>query len=484
MRLAPMSLPNLLDGTGAPDIELSGLAEDSRVVRPGDAFIAVRGTATDGHDHVDQAVGRGAVCVLAERHLADLDVPVVVVEGLRESRGALAARFYGEPSRALRCVGVTGTNGKTSIAHHLADLAAGLGQRAGYLGTLGWGELGCLAPSTLTTADAVATQKRLARLRGRGCVWACMEASSHALAQGRLDAVRFEAAVFTNLTRDHLDYHATYSDYGMAKRRLFEYPSVRLAVINVDDAFGRDLARGLKGPDVIAVGRRNADVSWDRLRHEAAGTRARLISPWGRADLEIPLLGEFSLANIAAAIAVLAAGGLSFNELVERAAVLSSVPGRMQFFRNSGFPTVVVDYAHTPDALANALGALLPHCRGRLICVVGCGGNRDRGKRPQMARVAGRAADVVWLTSDNPRWEEPAAIIRDMRAGLERDAIVREEVDRTGAIAGAIAEAAPDDMVVIVGRGHETHQMVRGRRIPCSDREMVCRHLQLVEGAP
>ena len=472
-----MTLRELVGDPGLPEIELGGLAEDSRSVEPGDAFMAVRGAAADGHDYAAEAVQRGAVCILAERCLPGVDAPVVTVDGLRERRGSLAAKFYGDPSRALECIGVTGTNGKTSIAHHLADLLGGFGKRAGCLGTLGWGEPGRLAPTALTTGDAVATQKRLACLRDSGCAWACLEVSSHALAQGRADDVRFDYAVFSNLTRDHLDYHANFAEYGAAKRRLFEFPTVRLAAINVDDEFGRGLAADLHGPEIITVGRANADLSWDRLTFHTDGLRARLSSPWGTEPVEAPVFGEFSLANVTAAIGLLAAAGLSFRDLVERARVLSCVAGRMEFFRASGQPAVVVDYAHTPDALGNALGALASHCRGRLICVVGCGGNRDQGKRPQMARAAVSGADAVWLTSDNPRWEDPEAIIGQMRAGLDDAAAVREEVDRGAAIAGAIAEAEPRDLVVIAGKGHETCQEIRGCRRPFSDREIVRRIL-------
>ena len=473
MKPGSMTLRELLGDPGAPDVALTGLSEDSRTARSGDAFVAVRGEAADGHEYAAQAVGRGAVCVLAERELADLSVPVVAVGNLRERRGALAARFYGEPSREIRCVGVTGTNGKTSIAHYVADLAGALGQPAGYLGTLGWGEIGRLMPAALTTADAIATQRRLACLRERGCAWACLEASSHALAQGRVDDVRFESAVFSNLTRDHLDYHADFGEYGAAKRRLFEFPTVRRAVINVDDAFGRELAAGLDGPEVFTVGRKGGDLTWERVSCHDRGVSARLTSPWGTEEIDLPVFGEFSLANVAAAIGVLAGDGLSFRELAERAGHLRSVPGRMEFFREPGLPTVVVDYAHTPDALTNALSALVAHCRGRLTCVIGCGGNRDRGKRPLMARAAAAVADAVWLTSDNPRWEDPAAIIAEMRAGLDGNADVREEVDRAAAIAGAIAVAGSRDLVVVAGKGHETTQEIGGCRRPFSDRKTV-----------
>ncbi len=468
-----MTVAELLGEPGLPAIELAGLAEDSRSIEPGEGFIAVRGARVDGHAYAAQAVQRGAVCVLAERGIPHLGVPVVEVAGLCTRRGALAARLYGYPSRKLRCVGVTGTNGKTSIAHHVAALAGRLGRRTGYLGTLGWGELDDLRPAALTTADAITTQKRLARLRDRGCGWACLEASSHALAQGRVDAVDFEYAVFSNLTRDHLDYHADFAAYGMAKRRLFEFPTVRVAVINSDDAFGRELAGCLSGPEVITLGRAAADLSWGDVEFHPAGLRARLSSPWGRARIELPAFGEFALANVAAAIAVLAASGLSFTALVEQARTLAGVPGRMEFFRQPGLPTVVVDYAHTPDAVANALGALARHCPGRLICVIGCGGDRDAGKRPLMAQAAAATADALWLTSDNPRWEDPGAIVRQMRAGLRDTDRVREEVDRAAAIAGAIDAAGPQDLVAVLGKGHETRQEIQGCRKPFSDREAV-----------
>ena len=470
---ALMTLSDLLGEPGLPDISLAGLAEDSREIEPGDGFVAVTGSASDGHDYAGQAVERGAVCVLAERRIPDPGVPVLRVDGLRRRRGSMAARLYGHPSRGLKCVGVTGTNGKTSIAHHAADLAGRLGHRAGYLGTLGWGELGHLETSALTTSDAIATQKRLACLRDRGCAWACLEVSSHALAQGRADDVGFEFAVFSNLTRDHLDYHESFAEYGAAKRRLFEFATVRVAVVNVDDAFGRELAGSLKRCEVIAVGRNGADLSWDKMEFHQGGVRARLSGSWGTKPIEVPVFGEFALANVTAAIAALAAGGMPFPELVDMAAVLAGVPGRMEFFREPGMPTVVVDYAHTPDAVANALAALAPHSRGRLICVIGCGGNRDHGKRPLMARAAVAAADSVWLTSDNPRWEEPGEIIRQMRAGVADAANVREEVDRGAAIAAAIGEARPDDLVVVAGKGHESSQEVGGCKRPFSDRETV-----------
>ena len=468
-----MSLRVLLDEPLAPALEISGLSDDSRDVRPGDAFVAVAGAAADGHEHAAVAVERGAACVLAERPLPPLSAPVVQVPELRKRRGALAAKLHAAPSRNMVCVGVTGTNGKTSIAYQLAGLAAKLGRPAAYLGTLGWGELGALAPSRLTTESAVRTQKRLACLHRRGCRWAALEVSSHALAQGRTDDVAFAYAVFSNLSRDHLDYHGSLAAYGAAKRRLFEFPSLRGAVINIGDDFGRRLAQSLPGLQALTYGGPSADLCWEQVVHLRQGVRARLKSPWGSAELVAPVCGDFGLANLSAAIGTLALDGLPFADIAAAAAAAPGVPGRMEFFRQPGFPTVVVDYAHSPDALAKVLEALRRHCSGRLVCVVGCGGERDVGKRPLMARAAVELADLVWLTSDNPRREDPSKIIADMAAGLADGAAAAQEVDRGAAIAAAIGGAGPEDLVLVAGKGHEDYQEVAGRRRPFSDRQLV-----------
>ena len=514
--LASMGLPELLDARDAPPIEISGLCEDSRGVGPGDAFVATKGAALDGHDYAAAALRGGAVCVLAERPLPQLCGPVVQVRDLRARRAALAAKLYGNPSAHMVCVGVTGTNGKTTIAHQVACLAQGLGLDAGYLGTLGWGavaneaaaspaespaanrpllnrsarEMGMegprprkgpqaprFAPSRLTTEGAIGTQRRLARLRRLGCSWAALEVSSHALAQGRVDRVAFDFAVFSNLTRDHLDYHGSFAAYAEAKGRLFQFASLRCAVINIDDAFGRRLAGGLKGMEVVTYGGRGADLRWTRVAHRQGGLSGLLQTPWGKVELSASVCGDFGLANLAAAIGVLGAAGQSLDAIAAVVAGLPPVPGRMEFVRRCGRPSVVVDYAHTPDALAKALSALRPHCRGRLICVLGCGGDRDAGKRPIMAQAAVALADRAWFTSDNPRSEDPAAIIAAMLAGLSDASKVTVEADRAAAIRAAIAYAGADDLVVVAGKGHETHQEARGEKRPFSDRSLVRRVL-------
>jgi len=375
---------------------------------------------------------------------------------------------------------VTGTNGKTSIAYYLADLATRLGLAAGYVGTIGWGRVGALETANLTTPDPVAVQRQLAALRDQGCRWAILEVSSHALAQDRVGAVPFRAAVFSNLSRDHLDYHRDMASYGAAKARLFAWPGLELAVINQDDAFGRQLA-GALGADVrlLGYGRESTaagalpELSWTGLSFDSAGARGRWLTPWGEAPFRLPVHAEFSVANVAAALAVLGAAGVALELIAEASRELAQVPGRMEFFSAPGRPAVVVDFAHTPDALAKVLATLRPRTPGRLICVFGCGGDRDAGKRPLMAAAAEQIADVLWLTSDNPRSESASAIIADMRAGLTGRACAHEEPDRRAAIAGALDRASPDDLVVVAGKGHEDYQEVAGVRRPFSDRALV-----------
>jgi len=463
---------------GVPPLEARHLTLDSRHVEPGDVFVALRGERHDGHDHVAEAARRGAVAVLAEHQVADAQVPVLPVAGLRERLPSLAARFYGDPGKALYCVGVTGTNGKTSIAHYVADLATRLGLPAGYIGTIGWGRPGALDSASLTTPDPVTVQRQLAALRDQGCRWAALEVSSHALAQGRVVGVPFRAAVFSNLSRDHLDYHGDMAAYGAAKARLFAWPGLELAVINQDDAFGRELSASMPaGVGVFGYGVfRSAGVpaiAWSDLAFDADGATGRWHTPWGEATFRLPVHAEFSVANAAAALGVLCATGVSLEQFVAAAATLAQVPGRLEFLKAPGRPAVVVDFAHTPDALTQVLRALRPRTAGRLVCVFGCGGDRDAGKRPLMAAAAERIADVLWLTSDNPRSEAPEAIIADMRAGLTGRACVHQQVDRKAAISAALQSAQEGDVVLIAGKGHESYQEIGGVRRPFSDRALV-----------
>ena len=471
-----LALHQLLDEPPGrlPDIRASHLLEDSRRVEPGDLFLAVKGHSGDGHDFAAAAVKRGAAAVLAERQIPGLSVPVVVVPDLRSRRGSLAARFYGNPSEHLYCVGVTGTNGTTSIAHYIADLACRADRPAGYMGTIGWGRPGALQPARLTTEDPVTVQRNLAALRDQGLQWAVIEVSSHALAQGRVDAVRFDVAVFSNLSRDHLDYHDSAESYGNAKARLFHWPGLRSAVIIVDDDFGRGLCADLPSSVTpLCYGRDGPDIGWTELQFSAAGVSGTWRTRWGDRPFSMPLHAEFSVANAAAVLGVLCHAGVSLAKFAQAAETLGSVPGRMEYYRAPGRPHVVVDFAHTPDALDKVLAALRVETQGRLICVFGCGGDRDPGKRPLMAQAAERHADVLWLTSDNPRSEAPDAIIADMVAGLSNRVRVHRCADRAEAIAGAIGGAVAGDTVLVAGKGHEDYQESAGRRVPFSDRALV-----------
>ena len=449
-----------------PQLRITGIASDSRRVQPGDLFLACSGQASDGHDYAAAAVARGAAAICSERPLR-ASVPNVVLPDLKARQGELAARFFGDPSAHLTCIGVTGTNGKTSIAWFCATLLP----NAACIGTVGWGAPPRLAPSALTTESAVVMQARLHDLRRDGCKHVAIEASSHALDQGRVADVRFDIGVFSNLSRDHLDYHGTMSRYRAAKRKLFDSPGLGAAVINLDDPWGPRLAADLPA-EVISYGAAAAaDVSWRNIVWQPDGIAGEWLTPWGNATFRLPLLGTFSLANAAAALAAACLAGAPLADVAKRLENLRSPPGRMQRLTEAdgAGPAVIVDYAHTPAALCAALAAARRHCSGSLICVFGCGGERDRGKRALMGEVAERGADIVYLTSDNPRGEAPQAIMADALEGFEFPAAVSQEADRDAAIRLAVTRAGPADTVLIAGKGHENYQEIAGQRRPHSD---------------
>ena len=465
-----MLLRELLNDDAAPAATIGGISSDSRRVRPGDLFVAVRGNAFDGHDFVADAVAAGAAAVVSERPVPD-EVPSFVLPGLATRLGELASRFYAAPSDRLAVVGVTGTNGKTTVAHHVAGIADACGKGGGYIGTLGWGRLGALQPTALTTTDAVALQAHLRSLVDGQAGVVGLEASSHALSQGRVDDIRFEVAVFTNLSRDHLDYHGSMQCYAAAKRRLFER-GAPFAVVNVDDAVGRDIAETCRAPEAVFSFGVQGGVRWADTEFRRDGIAGRWHTPWGSRDFLLPgLFGEFSLYNAAAALAACCALEMPLADVVDAMAELPSVAGRMQ--RIAAAPAVFVDYAHTPDALAAALAAAKAHgVGGRIVAVFGCGGERDRGKRPAMAAVAESGADVVFVTSDNPRNEDPQGIIDDVMAGFRAPAAVHRIVDRREAIAAALAAAGPEDVVLLAGKGHERTQDAGGAKQPFDDAEV------------
>ena len=475
-----MHLSSLLAGiTDAPlahDPQISGITLDSRSVQHGWLFLAVPGARTDGRAYIAGAYSRGAAAALYEANGFETDarsVNAIGVHALREHIGAIADRFYGAPSRKLKVVGVTGTNGKTTTTHLLAQVLDRPEARCGLIGTLGSGFPGQLDPSMHTTPDAVSVHRLMADFVSAGAKAVCMEVSSHALDQARVAGVAFDIAVFTNLTRDHLDYHGDMGAYAEAKARLFDFPHLKAAVINQDDAFGRELIQRLHGrTPVLSFGLQGGDVRANSVKTSPHGLALTIATPHGEVQLRSSLLGRFNAANLLAVFAVLLAAGVPLTEAANTLAHAQPVAGRMERFGGSdGQPLVVVDYAHTPDALEKALQALREHTRGRLVCVFGCGGDRDRGKRALMGRIAEQLADVVILTNDNPRHEDPASIINEIATGMQTTPSAVP--DRTLAIRTALSEARTGDIVLVAGKGHEDYQQVGDRRLVYSDRDTV-----------
>ncbi len=494
-----MALPELLRElapvASGSDLRVTGISMDSRALRAGDAFLALPGGKDHGWNHAAAAVRNGARVILADAATvvsAPLlnGVPVIPVANLGAVAGVIAARFFGDPSRQLQVVGVTGTNGKTSTSHYIAVAMQEFnGGHAGIIGTLGNGAVGRLRATELTTPDPVSLQSELAAQLAGGVQVIAMEVSSHALELGRIAGVHFTTAVFTNLTRDHLDFHGDMAAYGAAKRRLFDLPGLKQAVVNLDDEFGRELMRACSARMPV-IGYRLTGTSLPKsapedellgaLRDSAPGQlQLDVLGPWGGGPLRCALTGSFNAANVLAACATLLTLGVPFARALELLAHARAVPGRMEAFRAPGRPAVIVDYAHTPDAVEKALLALRGQCRGRLVCVFGCGGDRDPGKRPQMGRVAEAGADQVVVTSDNPRSENPEAIIAAILAGMRQPDRAIVEPDRAAAITLAINAAGAADTVLVAGKGHETWQETAGRRLPFSDRQLV---RSLIEG--
>lgn len=469
---------------GLPPQRLSGLACDSRELAPGGLFLACAGGRRHGLDFLPQALAAGAAAVAwdPEGVPGEPALPAGVtglrVADLRAALGELANRFYAQPSRAIQVTGITGTNGKTTSAW-LASCALGhLGLRAAYMGTLGWGLAPTLAPSELTTPDCITLHRRLRELADAGATHVIAEVSSHALAQDRVAGVRFAAAAFSNLSRDHLDYHPDLESYGASKALLFTRALPQVAVINVGDAFGARLARELPARvQLLGVALGDSDPVADLrgvLRDTgASGLELELHWRGRQATLTSPLWGRFNAENLLLALGLLLVEG---HELDAAAAALSDCgapPGRMQRLPGRpDQPEVLVDFAHTPAALALALGAARDHCGGELWCVFGCGGDRDRGKRAEMGAVASALADHLVLTDDNPRDEDSSRIIDDILAGVDGAASVDVVPDRVAAIAAAIRGARPGDVVLIAGKGHESTQTVRGAGHPFSDAQV------------
>lgn len=478
MSLAPL-LRGLIDLGGMSGPVITGLSLDSRTVVPGSLFLALAGHHQDGRRFIADAVARGAVFVLSETAADGVvgTTPVRSCPALRQLVGPIADRFFGQPSAALAVVGVTGTNGKTTSTHLLARA---LSTRApcAVIGTLGNGFLDALYPADRTTPDAISIHRWLARLAADGARAVAMEVSSHALDQGRVGGVRFTGALFTNLTRDHLDYHGDMARYQAAKARLFATPGLGFAVLNARDPVSDTLRRALPpGTSVWHYGP-GGEVQITALETSASGLRLVLATPDGAVTLHSPLLGAFNAENLVGALTVLLAMGWTADAAAHALAAAPPVSGRMERFAlGAGRPLVIVDYAHTPDALAQVLIAARSHSTGRVVCVFGCGGDRDQGKRPLMGECATRLADHVIITHDNPRHENPDAIVADILSGVtvDRRGAVEVIAERPAAIHHAVQMAGAADVVVVAGKGHEEYQQFGDRRVPYSDRETVRR---------
>jgi UDP-N-acetylmuramyl-tripeptide synthetase len=473
----PAGFP-LLDRLAQLGVPLADLTADSRAVKMGSVFVAYPGTVLDGRHYIPEAIARGAAAVLWERSgftwNEAWEVPNLGVEDLRTKISEIAGQVYGNPSQSLWMAGVTGTNGKTSVSQWIAAALDALGRRSAVIGTLGNGLVGERVEAKNTTPDPIVLQRLLSEYLRRGARCVAMEVSSHGLHQSRVAGIKYDVAVFTNLTRDHLDYHGSMEAYAEAKMSLFAMPSLAYSVINVDDEWGRRFAEHAAG-EVITFGTNGAQrprIAASEVALSEAGVAFHVESSWGAGDVRAAVLGAFNVSNLLAVLGVLVAAGIPFAEACAAVGALKPVPGRLERLGGGKSPLVVVDYAHTPDALEKALEALRPAvgANGRLICVFGCGGDRDPGKRPMMGEAAARLADHVIVTSDNPRSENPQAIIEDILRGARQPLEAIEE--RQVAIFAAIHQAHPGDVLLLAGKGHETYQEIAGVRHPFNDAEV------------
>lgn len=490
------TLADMLRGfADAPPLAVQGIASDSRKVQAGDLFLACGGVASHGLDYLDDVIAAGAAAVAFDSSTATLRktgtaVPVIPVADLAKHVGTIANRFYNWPSRNVGVLGITGTNGKTTVAWLLRQCIRSLDRACGYIGTLGSGLENIDGKDTMTTPDAVELHMRLAAFRDGGADYATVEVSSHALAQNRVAGIEFDTVLFTNISRDHLDYHGDMRSYAEAKALLFTACPARHRIINLDSEFGAELAVRC-GQDVVTV-----STKFDRVANgrpyvfarsvvaDRLGSRVRVSSSWGEGEFTLPLVGEFNVANAVLVLACLLLKHVPMREACALLAEVEAPPGRMQRVpADADLPTVYVDYAHTPDALDNALRALCAHGAADVWCVFGCGGERDAGKRPQMGRIAEHRASRVVVTNDNPRGEDAGAIICEILGGMRdpRKAIAIE--DRATAIAWAITQAGPADCVLIAGKGHEDYQLVGAERHRFSDFEAARASLAVRAGA-
>jgi UDP-N-acetylmuramoyl-L-alanyl-D-glutamate--2,6-diaminopimelate ligase len=485
-----MTLAELLESFAVvdKDVAISGLTLDSRTVVSGHVFIALAGTRQHGLMHVEQAIARGASAIVYDPDAQGWQLaaqvrkmPVIAIENLAWKLGGIAARFYGDPSVAMKVIGITGTNGKTSCSQFLGQML----NDCGIIGTLGWGEWGRLRKTLNTTPDALAVQAILAALLTDNKHTVAMEVSSHGLEQGRVNGVHFKAAVFTNISRDHLDYHGSMEAYVQAKLSLLQKPGLAFAVVNLDDAYSEQILAAAP-PSVVqwgfsVQGRQPASVQCvlaDDIQHQLDGIEFTVRWQGERQRIKVPLFGDFNIENSLAVLSVMLAMGVALAEAARRLAQVKPVTGRMERFEGKAGPMVFVDYAHTPDALQKVLSSLKRHCRQALWVVFGCGGNRDAGKRPQMGCIAEHWAEHVIVTDDNPRFENGLTIVQDILAGCRSGRIEVIE-NREQAIHSAITRADGNDCIVIAGKGHEQYQEINGVKLPFSDSQVVIEALKM-----
>ncbi len=478
-------------GVSTPSIKLGEMTLDSRKAAASDLFIAVKGHQVDGRHYIPQAIAQGVSAIIAEaegeaeegeiRHIHG--VPVIYLHDLNNKLSQLAGDFYQHPAANMKLIGVTGTNGKTTTAQLIAQWANGLGEISAVMGTVGNGLLGQVTPSENTTGSAVDIQLELKQLQQKGATFTAMEVSSHGLVQGRVAALPFDAAVFTNLSRDHLDYHGDMANYEAAKWQLFSTHKTKTQIINADDIVGQKWLALLPAACAVTMENKLPSahqgrwVSADHIDYHDKGASIHFNSSWGEGTIESPLMGAFNVSNLLLAMATLLMLDYPLAELLAKTQVLTPVCGRMEVFSAAGKATVVVDYAHTPDALEKALAAARLHCKGQLWCLFGCGGDRDKGKRSLMGSVAEQWADRIVITDDNPRSEEPAAIIDDIMMGVLDSSRVMAIAGRAEAVTSVIMQAKTDDVILIAGKGHEDYQIIGHRRLDYSDRLTVARLL-------
>ena len=497
MTLEQLNFPKLSDvlfadavAVDADDaIEITGVAIDSREVKPGDLFLAYQGTDFNGVNYIDDAIRAGAVAVAIDREeQIDSELfsrPIIKVASLRQQAGTIISRFYDEPSKKIRVIGVTGTNGKTTVSYMITHAMSLCGRTASLIGTLGYGQAGNIISGKTTTPDPVSLHSMFSSWKNNIDTVA-MEVSSHALAQGRVSGTSFDIAILTNISRDHLDYHHTFEEYADAKFKLFEVKELKHAIINADDQFGCKFIQAISDEiNIVAYSKCLKEFKTDKknssfvyvenIETNCLSTEIAIQSPWGRGIIHTKLLGRFNVDNLLAAFSALCVSGIPIEKTLRALSAFKGIPGRMESFASKNTPLLVVDYAHTPDAIKKALQALRPGCAGKLYCVFGCGGERDSGKRAPMGALAERYCDQIILTNDNPRSEDPDQIIQHILEGIkDRDQVIIKP-DRSAAITNTFLHAGPDDVILIAGKGHETAQIIGHEVLPFSDRQLARR---------